>query len=538
MRREITIKKTFLLVVLALASISAKAQYASTLQKATVSYLTSQNIYVRMEDASSVEVGDTLFIMSDSKLLPALIVTARSSISCITDPIGSQEISKGATVFFKERVKNEKPVNDEAKPAINAELTTQSDKPKKQASRPKEHFSGRISAASYSSIAKNTNMSSHRILERAQFDIEHIRNSNFSIESYFTMNQNFLNRDRPTTLSPNRFRVYNLALLYEKKDLTVTFGRRINRNMSSIGAVDGLQVEKSLGNFSVGAIAGSKPDLNNYSLNPKLGQYGAYVAFAENRHKNFRSTSTVGFIEQQNSSKTDRRYTYLQHQSSVFGKLNLFASSELDLYTGNVDSLKAGPRLTNFFASARYRTSKGLSMMVSYDQRKRVIYYQSYQMDIESILKNDMITSGWRTRINYQFGKNLYTGITYNTRNRINSNFSSFGGYFTLSNLPIISGSLSAYYNHNGGHKLSSKSLSTSYRTSLLKNKLSTYYYYRYVTYASPAVDGTMAHQHYYGGKINYSVTKNLSMGLLGEYSYNETDKNYRINAQIIKRFN
>lgn len=527
-----------LIMVLALGN-EAKSQALDGLKSASISFVTSQNVYVRMEDASHIAIGDTLYIQTGDNLLAALVITAKSSISCVTQAIPGAKIAKGQTVLYYERAEDKPKVIKAIKSPTDTLMSIKKEKKKAVTLREKERISGRISAASYSSIAGNNNMTSHRFAERFQLDIDHIQNSNLSLESYFTATQIYQQREQPTGISPNRFRVYNLGLNYTfPNQLSASVGRKINRNMSSIGAVDGIQVEKSLGQFSFGALAGFKPDLYDYSFNATLGQFGAYMAYSNNLNKNFRTSSTLGLIHQGNSGNTDRRYTYLQHQSTLFKNLNFFVSSELDLYDGKIDSLKSGMRLTNLFTSLRYQVNKSLSLMVSYDQRRRVIYYESYQLDIENILNNDLSTTGWRTRINYKITKNLYTGLTYNSRNRNNTTFTSMGGYMTISKLPFIPGGVSLYYNENAGNSISTRSMSASYRTSFLKKKLSTYTYYRYVGYTSSALEGSLATQHYYGSKVNFRVTDKLSFGLLGEYSYNQNDKNYRINAQIIKRFN
>ena len=177
--------------------------------------------------------------------------------------------------------------------------------------------------------------------------------------------------------------------------------------------------------------------------------------------------------------------------------------------------------------------------MLSYDQRKRVIYYESYEMDIEQILMNDITATGWRARVNYKVNKSIYTGLNYNMRSKNGVNtFSNMGGYVTLSNLPLIPGSINASFNNShGAAGISTNALSTSYRTSFFHRKMSTYVYYRHVSYQTVNFEGTLTKQNYYGCRLTYNLSKSMSLGVTGEYSYNNYDKNYRFNTQIIKRF-
>ncbi len=499
----------------------------------TISFVTSQNIYVKIDGASKVSIDDTLYL-SDQKT-PLLIVTAKSSLSLVCEALSGVSISKGQKVLYFHMVQEVTTEETDEQPIEQKEEKDTPEK-KKVNLRDQQRVSGRLSAASYSTFGANNNSSTHRIMERARLDIDHIQGSDFSFESYLYINQIF--QQGLQTTSDNRVRVYNLALIYDNPKLfKASVGRSINRNMSSIGPVDGLQLEKSFGKVSVGAIAGFKPDLYDFGLNTDQGQLGAFTAISLGNRKTIQTTSTIGIIDQRNRGNIDRQYTYLQHQSTLFRKLSLFVSSELDLYNGNIDSLKTGARLTNLFASARYRLNSALSFMVSYDQRKRVIYYEYYQLDIERLLQNDYVTTGWRTRINYRLNKNIFLGLNYNSRNRDQANFASMGGNVTINKLPFVPGSVSVYYNRNDGRSVSSESASATYRNNFFQKKLRTYTYYRLVRYTSIGFEGQLTAHHYFGSKVNYRLNDKLSLGVLGEYSFNEFDQNYRVNLQVIKRF-
>ena len=62
-------------------------------------------------------------------------------------------------------------------------------------------------------------------------------------------------------------------------------------------------------------------------------------------------------------------------------KLNLFTSLELDLYNKVNDTVNNDVRLTNLYASARYRFSRKFDLTLSYDSRKRILYYETFKSD-------------------------------------------------------------------------------------------------------------------------------------------------------------
>ena len=98
-----------------------------------------------------------------------------------------------------------------------------------------------------------------------------------------------------------------------------------------MGAIDGLQFEKGFGNIRLGAIAGSRPNFQDYGFDFNLLQFGAYVSHVSNKPGNY-ATTTLGAVQQMNSGKTDRRFVYFQHSSQLAKNLNMFGSFEVDLY--------------------------------------------------------------------------------------------------------------------------------------------------------------------------------------------------------------
>ena len=196
----------------------------------------------------------------------------------------------------------------------------------------------------------------HRVMYRFSLDADNIADSKFSAETYLNYRKLY-----PADLEshPQRtefFNVYNLAVTYAPDpNTTITLGRKINNSASSLGAIDGLQMERNFGTIFAGAIAGFRPDIYTYGLNFDLLEYGGYIG-AQVNSATVNSRSTVGLLQQTNNGMVDRRYAYIQHSSTFSGNLNIFSSGELDLYSTAGSSV----RLTNFFISSRYRFSSCL----------------------------------------------------------------------------------------------------------------------------------------------------------------------------------
>ena len=204
----------------------------------------------------------------------------------------------------------------------------------------------------------------------------------------------------------NDFKVFTLATQFSPNDkFNVILGRKINQNVSNIGAIDGLQGEYRFQKYGIGLFAGSRPDFTDFTFNAKLPQFGAYVVRNE-QIKNGIASTTIAIAEQMNDFKTDRRFLYFQHNNSLIKNLNIFLSSEIDLYE-KIDSQPSNKfSLTSLYFSARYRILKNLSFSASYDNRRNVIYYESYQTFIDQLLAQET-RQGLRFQANYSPIRNI-----------------------------------------------------------------------------------------------------------------------------------
>lgn len=498
----------------------------------TVSFVTSNNIYVKFKNTSAIQIGDTLNLNNIKSA--CLVVRSKSSSSCVCNIVNDCEIQKGDKVFF---VNKPKEIVQTATPKMeNIPVVPDSDEilvdPKY-----KEHIRGRISASTYSTILSNRD-DRHRIMSRLSIDANHIKDSRFSFNTYLNY-RHILDQAETSSLQNNSFlRVYNLGVRYDANPtLSITLGRNINPKISSIGAIDGLQVEKYFGNNYAGAIIGFRPDIFDYGFNADLLQYGGYIGNIIEAG-NFYSQTTLGAIEQRGNGDIDRRYVYLQHSSTYLRNLNIFSSMELDVFSKVNNTTKNNLRLTNLYISARYRFSKALNMMLSYDSRKRIIYYETFQTEIERLLDDDIARQGARTRINFRPYKNIFAGVSYSKRFQSDNGNKSDNiyGYITLSKVPNIGGRLSLTYNRNESNYLQSDIGAARYSRGFIKSRLNTDFYYRLVFYDYTSGMDSLE-QHYMGTNLSYNINRKLVVSISIELSTFKDENNIRIYSRIIQRF-
>ncbi|HQW97727.1 MAG: hypothetical protein IPH05_02555 [Flavobacteriales bacterium] len=498
-----------------------------------VTFLTSQHVYVKFESTEGIAENDTLKLMKDGVLSPCLVVGSMSSTSCVCKVIA------GCTVEKADRIQ----ANVRSVLVQNSPIGVRNTAARKAESDPlpesTERIRGRLSAASYSMMPSERE-SDHRLMYRFSLDADNINNSKFSAETY--LNYRILYPADPDR-RPQRtefFNVYNLAVSYAAdSNTTLIFGRKINNSASSLGAIDGAQAERRFGNVFAGVIAGFRPDIYNYGLNLDLLQYGGYIG-TQFKTSNVYSRSTVGLLQQTNSGKVDRRYTYLQHSTTYKGNLNIFSSAELDLY----GTLGSGPRLTNFFLSARYRFGRKVDVFASYDSRRRVVFYETYRNDVEELLDDDDARQGARFRVNVRPMKALSLGGAYTKRFQAGGLNASdnISATVNINKDPESVGRWSVQANRNTSSYVRSDVLSFRHGRTIIPRSLTMGLYYRIVEYTyANRTDGSSlsarAHQRYYGADLMLTFARTLTFTVLGELATVADEQNYRLNMSLTKRF-
>lgn len=533
-----------LIIIVISVGILPFLSHAQSIEEGKVSFITSENVYIRFNSTKPISIGDTLFF----KEVPCFKVIRKSSTSCICQKINACFVQKDDPIVFRKTnvIKEPKLTTEEkdstqlvTRPEQIQEEYTLNDDDRITPPQFKQRLKARTSISTYSTLSQLENKDKHRMVGRASMNIDHINNSRFSIQSYLNYRQNLESDSGSSSVNNQLIRVYNLALSYDvDSTIQLSVGRKINRNLSSIGVIDGLQFEKQIKTFITGAVVGFRPDFQDFGFNPNLFEYGAFIG-NQFSSESIYSRTTLGFLEQRNSGKIDRRYFHVQNIQTFNRKLHLFGSMEFDLYN-KINGISSHElRLTNIYLSTRYRFNRKLSLTISYDNRKRIIYYATFRTEVERLLDDDIARQGIRVRINARPMKQVFAGVSYSKRFQTNSENKSdnINAFVTISRFLISDGSLSIRYNINKSNYLSSTIFSTTFSFYSFKNKLNTQLYYRNVQYDYFASENKST-QNYYGTNLYLRITRSLRFGLLFEISEKQNINSYRINTKLIKRFN
>ena len=536
-----------LFITLIIIGFGLKGQTSRQAIDGTVSYITSQNVYVKFSSTENISVGDTLFTVTDGLLLPVLLVKELSSISCVCTPLSSKKLAVNDNIrAFPIKTIPAANLNAVPAPEVKKELVQTDSIPTQKNSPPeeiKQRVNGRFSVSSYSNFSSVSDLS-QRMRYTFSMNATNISNSKLSAETYISFVHKAGEWSEVQTDIFNGLKIYSLALNYAvNKNNQLWFGRKINPRLSNAGAIDGLQYETKIKAFSAGLFAGTRPDYMNYSFNSKLLQYGGYLGHDYAGKNGGSAQTSVAFVEQKNNGNTDRRFAYLQHTNSLLPKLYFFGSVEFDLFNKKMNVQDStltqdnSPNLSNVYVSLRYKILKQLSVSLSYSARQNIVYYETYKSIIDQLLDESKL-QGYMFQINYRPVKFITVGA--NAGYRFSKNdpgpTKNLYSYVTYSSVPFINASatLSATILETG--YMSGNIYSLGLARDLLPGKLYGGINYRYVKYKFISNETPLSQNM---GEINltWRMMKKLSFSFNYEGTF-EKDRHFdRIYVNITQRF-
>lgn len=535
-------------ILLLLFEFNLKGQTLGESNEGAISFMTTQNIYVKFQSTDNILAGDTLFIIQDLKMIPVLIVKDLSSISCVCIPISSRKLSVSDKILTQRKIIQPKKSKDVAVKPVLQPFPASADTGIAKKELPtvlKQNISGRIAVSSYSNFS-NVSDFSQRMRYTFSLNAQNIGSSKLSAETYISFAHKINDWSEIKNDIYNGLKIYSLSLKYAfNVKNNIWIGRKINPMLSNAGAIDGLQYETKFKSFTAGVFAGTRPDYMNYSFNAKLLQYGGYFGHDYSNKNGGSVQTTVAFVEQKNNGNIDRRFAYIQHSNSLLTNLYLFGSVEFDLFNKvrNISSQDTTytqnntPTLSNLYVSLRYRVIKQLSLSLSYSNRQNIIYYETYKNIIDQLLDASTM-QGYTFQVNYRPGKKISIGA--NTGYRFSKTdprpSKNLYSYITYSNVPWLNASatLSATLMQTSYIKGSIYSLGLS--RDIIPGKLYGGVGYRYVNYKFENAETPLV-QNMAEMDLTWSIMKKLSFSLNYEGTF-EKGRNYEmIYVNLTQRF-
>ena len=539
-------KKYSLLILILLPLLHLYGQEAKIQVEGKVSYITPQNIYVKFDQAGIVHPGDTIFIRKDQVLIPLFVSESVSSTSSVGKPIVKTNIQVSDVVIIKIR-KSDKPVKNSVNENVPSQITVN---PKDAGSTTLTNIAaktgsgtghaqkirGRLAASSYSSFSNSSDFN-QRMRYTFALSADHISDSKFSTDTYITFTHRINQWAEVKSNIFNALKIYSLAVNYDVTDKThIVFGRKINPRIASVGAIDGLQAETKDGNFTFGAVVGSNPDYTYYSFNPKLFEFGAYLSH-DYKNKNGMLVNSFAFFQQYNRGKTDRRFVYFQQDNSLAKNFNLFFSCELDLYALNNGLPTNVISLTSLYLSLQYRFSSQLSMYVSYDERKNIIYYETFKSFLDQMLQN-ATRQGYQFRINYRPTNLIASGVSGGYRFEKNDPHPMLNanGYLSFSKVPWINSSINLSTNWLKSSYVDGMIYGIRLDREIIPSKLSGGVFYRLVDYKYLNTSSKSLQQ-MADIELMWQITRKIYFSANYDGTFDKSNKYHSIYLSLVKRF-
>ena len=507
-----------------------------------VSFISSQNTYVRFSSTEGISAGDTLYMSADGKIIPVLKVTGLSSVSCVCTSVSGINIPLDHLIIAFVRQAEKKEPQEITTQNLLADTSgiIKSDSSAKVAIRKssKQDISGSISANSYSDFSDTGMPDSYRFRYTLSLDASNIADSKFSFCTYISFRHKAGEWDTIRNNIFNGLKIFDLAVIYNPNETThFILGRKINNRIASIGSIDGFQAEKSFGIVTIGAVAGFRPDYADYGFNSSLFQYGAYIGLDTKGTSSY-SANTIALLEQMNNSATDRRFLYFQHSSSLAQKISLFSTFEIDLYKLDNGQPKNAFDLTSLYFSLRYRMTKRFSISGSYDTRKNIMYYETYKTYIDRIIEDER-RQGFRLQADYSVSENIVFGINSGYRFLKSDPHPSMNGngYFTFRHTPgmkFITSTISGTYLKTSF--INGWTAALNIAGDFYNGKIRPGIGYRYVDYALPE-NSIGIIQNIAEVNLAVNLARKLFLSVNYEGTFESAAKYNRVYLQLRKRF-
>ncbi len=440
------IKKLILVLVLICCNL-LYAQSSSKIEKqGKVTHKSSKSIYIKFENTKGIKSGDILYSKLKGKFTPIIKAKYISKKSVAGELLKNDNIKIGDFIYALIPIEKKEVKLIAKKETVETKHKTKwkkyEEKPrrKKVVNPYKQNLSGRLTINSSSNFSNyGTGFDYQRWRYSLNLSAKNIGGSRLSLLNYSTFT---FRSDEWANIKNNlskALRIYDLSLKYRISDNTnIWFGRHLNRTISNISAIDGVQLEHKFSAFSLGVVAGYRPDFIDMSINSNLLEYGVYLT-KQNLAGDGLMTNTLAFFQQNNNSKTDRRFFYFQHSNNLIKGVNFFFSSEVDLYKKEMGVGKNSVSLTSLYLSTNIRPSRFISFSISYDARKDVIYYETFRTFLDSVINNET-RQGFRIRTTIHPFKKITLGSHFGYRYRKGDNKPNrnYGGFISYSQIPIL----------------------------------------------------------------------------------------------------
>lgn len=205
-------------------------------------------------------------------------------------------------------------------------------------------------------------------------------------------------------------RLYEASLAYAPREgrLSWAVGRLGASPFVSIGYLDGALAQlRMTRRWYAGAFAGSRPDERDLGLTSTGTKYGGFLRFSTgdgfggDGDPLYAEVVLAGIGEYAKRGEVSREYVSLESRLGAGARWSLYQRAELDLNRGWRQQLSgSSSQVSNASLAASVRLSKSFRALVTYDQRRNYLTYESRPLPEEVFTR--YLREGARATLEWQ----------------------------------------------------------------------------------------------------------------------------------------
>ena len=404
-----------------------------------VGYISGNTVYIDLGQADGLAVGDTVTVTRDGETIGKMVIesTASEASSCAS-LFPATDCQPGDRVSAKVAI-----------PEVGAGA------PSPEAMKPEEPVRGNIvqGRVSFGSLFSDDLTASG--LDFTQPSLA----ARITVDEFLgrplTLNLRHRTRlySRETTLdgdtSGDRWthQVFEFYLSYEdeEKPYRLSFGRLLPSAPRGLGTIDGALLEYRLDDcLTIGAAGGTRPDILSAGFQADEGTFGLFTNYGYLIGDRDRISLSAAFSGSYRSGSVNREYLFLEGDYGRGERLSTSGNVEIDLNRSWKRPEGGGLlEVTSLFLSARYRFLDGISMNLSFDNRRppRTLDNRS----VPDSLFDDSARRGLHIGLSWRYSPRVQVSGGFGMRFREDTDHTLSGsGMIRIADFPIEGVSTSA----------------------------------------------------------------------------------------------
>ena len=348
---------------------------------ATVSYLSTQSVYLDAGRNRSLAPGDTGVVMHRRLAAGRLVITAVSTSSSSARMLAAGDsVAVGDTVFVTPSLHAAAAAQGAGAPMVSRAGGSLDRTP--------NWFHGRIAVQYTGSTEQGIGTTLSRPSLLLYLHAGPLAGSDLHFSFHGRVDGALARTISAIGSQGTTLRLYDLTLGLDDPQRWFGFsaGRITSVFVGGLGLVDGAQVFGRAGNLAVGVLGGFQPDYRTSGFDTQTQKIAGFANYAWGEGQSFRGGSTVAYGRQFFEQKLDRDYLYLQNTTAFGSTLFLYQSTEIDLHAREGDTQRSAFALTNTFLTLSYQPLSWMTANLGYDASRPIEFLESEKSIADSLL--------------------------------------------------------------------------------------------------------------------------------------------------------